>query len=61
MDNMFNFCEILSYLPDISKWNTIKVKNMSNLFRICKSLLSLPDISKWNTTNVYDISYFLIY
>ena len=45
----------LSSLPDISKWNTSKVTNMSYLFSNCSSLLSLPDISKWNTENVTDM------
>ena len=31
-------------LPDISKWNTSKVANMSYMFHGCKSLISLPDI-----------------
>ena len=52
MRYMFNDCESLSYLPDISKWNTSQVTNMSYMFYNCKSLSSLPDISKWNTTNV---------
>ena len=42
----------ISSLPDISKWNTEKVTNMSFIFSGCSSLLSLPDISKWNTENV---------
>ena len=36
-------------LPDISKWNTSNVNNMSYMFYNCKSLSSLPDISKWKT------------
>ena len=39
-------------LPDISKFNTNNVINMSNMFRGCSSLKSLPDISIWNTKNV---------
>ena len=42
----------LSSLPDISKWNTNNVNNMSNLFYRCLSLSSLPDISKWNTNRI---------
>ena len=45
-------CKSLSSLPDISKWNTIKVTNMSYMFYDCKSLISLSDISNWNTNNV---------
>ena len=46
------FFEILKSLPDISKWNTESVEDMSFLFSGCSSLISLPDISKWNTTKV---------
>ena len=42
----------LSLLPDISKWNTSNVNNMSGMFFGCKSLSSLPDISKWNTSKL---------
>ena len=34
-------------LPDISKWDTKNVTNMSYIFSYCSSLVSLPDISKW--------------
>jgi len=49
---IFYNCDSLSSLPDISKWNTNNVTDMSYLFSFCKSLSSLPDISKWNTSNV---------
>ena len=52
-------CSSLISLPDISKWNTEKVINMSFLFMGCISLKSLPDISKWNTKNVKDMSFLL--
>ena len=42
---MFNGCESLNSLPDISKWNTNNVKDMSWMFNECKSLNSLPDIT----------------
>ena len=48
-------CSLLSSLPDISKWNTNNVKNMSEMFYNCSSLSSLPDISKWNTNNVEEM------
>ena len=56
MNHMFNKCSSLSSLPDISKWNTNNVTNMSYMFRSCSSLSSLPDISKWNTNNVNNMS-----
>ena len=48
---MFNGCYSLISLPDISKWNTSKVKyfGINNIINGCISLISLPDISKWNT------------
>ena len=56
---MFYNCESLISLPDISKWNTSNVINMSYIFYDCKSLKSLPDISKWNTNNVTNMSHML--
>ena len=53
---MFSGCSSLSSLPDISKWNTNNVNNMSYMFSGCLSLSSLPDISKWNTNNVNNMS-----
>ena len=61
---MFSGCNSLLTLPDISKWNTSCVKNMSNMFggcryrphSFCSSLTSIPDISKWDTSNVTDMS-----
>ena len=52
MSYMFNYCESLSSLPDISKWNTNNVTNINGMFNGCSSLSSLPDISKWNTNNI---------
>jgi len=56
MRNMFNNCRILRSLPDISKWNTNKVTDMSGIFSSCDSLSSLPDISNWNTHNVINMN-----
>ena len=41
MSFMFWECNLLSSLPDISKWNTNNVTNMSNMFYGCSSLSSL--------------------
>ena len=43
---MFSNCISLELLPDISKWDTSNVINMSKMFNFCLLLLSLPDISK---------------
>ena len=44
MRNLFYNCSSLSSLPDLSKWNTNNVNDMSDMFSFCESLLSLPDI-----------------
>jgi len=41
---MFYRCRKLESLPDISKWNTINVRDMSYMFQGI-ILTSLPDIS----------------
>ena len=46
MSNMLNECSSLISLPDISKWDTKNVNNMSYMFYKCSSLKSLPDLSK---------------
>jgi len=56
MSFMFYECSSLSSFPDISKWNTNNVTNMSGMFDECSSLSSLPDISKWNINNVTNMS-----
>jgi surface protein len=53
---MFSDCELLSSLPDISKWNTQNVTNLNRMFSNCISLSSLPDIAKWNIQNVTEKS-----
>ena len=45
-------CYSLISLPDISKWNTSKVTNMSYMLNRYSSLISLPNISKWDTSRV---------
>ena len=53
---MLNKCSSLKLLPDISKWNTNDVNNMSELFQDCSSLSTLPEISKWNTNNINNMN-----
>ncbi len=52
MEYIFAGCTSLESLPDISKWDTREVTNMSGMFVGCMSLKSLRTISKWNTQNV---------
>ena len=47
---MFNECLSLSSLPDISKWNTNNVTNMSGIFSGTWDSLKIPRkflIKKW--------------
>ena len=53
---MFDGCSSLSSLPDISKWITNNVTDMSCMFNGCSSLSSIPNISNWNTNNVTDMT-----
>ena len=46
------FVSSLISIPDISKWKTNKVKNMSYLFNKCYSLAYIPNINNWNISNV---------
>ena len=39
-------------IPDISKWDTSNVKDMSYMFSGCSSLISLPYIDNWNYNKV---------
>ena len=42
MSSMFNYCNTLSSLPDISKWDTSKVTDMSEMLSGCKDSLNIP-------------------
>jgi len=57
MKCLFYNCSSLTSIPDISKWNPIKVKNIGAMFGYCLSLISLPEISKWNIDKVKDIRF----
>ena len=54
---MFFYCSSLELIPDISKWNTNNVQDISYMFDNCSSLLSLPDISGWKTSNIINMDY----
>ena len=43
---MFYGCESLNSLPDISKWDTSNVNDMSGMFGECLSTINIP--SKFN-------------
>jgi len=50
---MFRNCNSLISLPDISEWDTHKVRHIDDMFNGCNSLSSFPNIFKWNLSNVY--------
>ena len=50
------FNPLLTIIPDISKWDTSTVTDMSGLFKGCSLLKSLPDISNWNMSEVTDMN-----
>ena len=52
MNRAFSGCSNLKTLPDISKWNTGKVDDVSEIFYGCSSLKSFPDLSKWNINKI---------
>ena len=54
---MFNGCDSLVNLPDISNWNTQSLKKMREMFSGCSALIELPDISQWKLNNVQDNEY----
>ena len=45
MNSLFKGCSSLESLPDISKWNTGEVVDISSFFYNCSNVESLPDIS----------------
>jgi len=46
MSYMFNLCTSLSSLPDISKWNTNNVTDMSYMFYDCNKIKFSEEIKK---------------
>ena len=42
--------------PDIHKWDTKNINNISYFFYECSTLKLIPDISKWNISKVTNIS-----
>ena len=60
MSYMFRYCNSLTSIGDISKWNTSNVTNMSHMFEYCSELTQL-DLSNWNTSNVTDMNNMFYY
>jgi len=52
---MFDDCNELTILDDVSNWNTKNVTNMERMFGYCWALNNL-DVSLWNTINVENMS-----
>ena len=56
LGDMFDNCDSLYALTDISNLNTSNVEQMNGMFRGCSSLCELDDISNWDTSNVKDMN-----
>ena len=54
---MFNECNSLISLPDITNLNCFNITNMCGMFSRCETIKSIPDISNLDTKNVKYISY----
>ncbi len=57
MIDMFDKCDNLISLSDMSNLDTSSVVSMHGIFANCSSLSFLPEISKWNISNVTDMSW----
>ena len=55
MSGLFICCLSLKTLPDLSKWNTNNVIDLSLVFFACPKLEEIPDISNWNTSKVINM------
>lgn len=53
---MFNECQELEEIPNISGWNTENVESMGFLFCDCQKITKLPDIYKWNMKKVKNLN-----
>ena len=67
MSYLFQGCKSLLFLPDISKWGTEKLVDVSSMFYKCSALSNVPDLSKWNdksqiekNDNIFEECYNLI-
>ena len=56
LESMFEECNCLSSIPDISNLNTINITKINRLFSGCHLLKTIPDISCWNTINIREMS-----
>ena len=56
MYKLFSHCDLLKYIPDLSRWNTENVEDMGYLFEECWELIQLSEISNWKTSKVKKIS-----
>ena len=52
---MFHGCTSLTFLDDISKWNTDNVNDINMIFSNCPLLSPFPDLSNWKCNNNKDI------
>ena len=48
MSYMFSYCRSLTYIPDISKWDTSNLENKDYMFEGCNKLVNIPKIERKN-------------
>ena len=56
MSYLFNECNNLNKMPDLSKWDISSVEDISGLFKDCKNLIQIKGIEKWNVGKVKNMS-----
>ena len=54
MTKTYKTAKATDLTPDVSGWNTSKVKDMSFMF---SEVTFDPDVSDWNTSSVSDMSF----
>ena len=59
MSGLFYGCRSITTIPNIGKWDTSQVTNMSNMFAFAYNFND--DITKWNTSNVTNMSWMFSY
>ena len=57
VSHMFNECQLLLSVSQISNWDSSHITTMKCMFNRCKNLISLPDISYLNTSLVKNMSF----
>ena len=57
MTSMFEYCDQLKSIGDLSKWNVSNVEYMNSMFQDCEQLKSVGDLSNWNVSKVRSMDF----